>query len=236
MSQEDEMRPDPPPPPAFSERAQHTDANTSGQLMPEEKASPRSTKFLVWVIGLLAVLVPIWLSARPGGFESFLPDKLLLAPCCGVFGTLLFISFIVVTSLWHYELKSRAGTGDRPWDSWRSFWLVFLLFVISVYVGLTIYPLKALFAITRSSFERMATAPPPPRTSGYIGCWHFTDFDVDPRGGQYFVTGERSDLIDGYYFGFAHKPNTQGSPFGNAYYRLEHIEGDWYAFRSNSDW
>ena len=31
-------------------------------------------------------------------------------------------------------------------------------------------------------------------------------------------------------FGFVHKPNPDGSPFGDSGYELQHLTGDWYSF------
>jgi hypothetical protein len=37
-------------------------------------------------------------------------------------------------------------------------------------------------------------------------------------------------------YGFAFRPNDQGTPFGNAHYQHHHLFGGWYAFAASNDW
>lgn len=42
-------------------------------------------------------------------------------------------------------------------------------------------------------------------------------------------------MIDTLSFGFAYRPNLDGTPFGNAYYHTSHLFGEWYVFRVSDD-
>ena len=71
-----------------------------------------------------------------------------------------------------------------------------------------------------------------------VGLFETDDYGSDERGGVYFRTltgpdGIGPDLVS---YGIALKPNKEGSPFGNARYRLTHLFGDWYRFEASDDY
>lgn len=186
-------------------------------------------------------LLLILMSARPGGLETFLPDKFLLVfvgcPCLVVVGLCALVPLVVLG--WRLGHPMHGPGMFRAFDrTARTRYTHQVLIVLLVgLIALTSIPLRIATLPFRQSFANAVATPPPiGRFSGSLGPWTFEQAEVDARGGVYYVTGERSDLIDGYYFGFAYQPNKQGSPFGNAYYRLTPLWGDWYAFRANSDW
>jgi hypothetical protein len=91
-------------------------------------------------------------------------------------------------------------------------------------------PLRLGFAASKSTFEARLSGP---HASGRrCGLYRVDRREADPRGGVYFLTGTAPDFIspDRILSGFAHRPNLQGSPFGEVNYRLLHLGGDWYAF------
>lgn len=61
---------------------------------------------------------------------------------------------------------------------------------------------------------------------------------IDPRGGYYFRIDSGPDAIgpDIMSYGFVYKPNVEGSPFGNAKYRLSKLDRDWFFFSVSDDW
>ncbi|MGO9341000.1 MAG: hypothetical protein ACLP6E_00575, partial [Acidimicrobiales bacterium] len=68
-----------------------------------------------------------------------------------------------------------------------------------------------------------------------LGVYHVDRLATDSRGGIYFRTRSGPD---GFYtgsmtYGFSHRPNQAGSPFGDEKYALSHVVGDWYAFQAS---
>jgi hypothetical protein len=84
--------------------------------------------------------------------------------------------------------------------------------------------------LTERSFEQHGDLQAGPyRVDAYAG---------DERGGVFFRTRAGPDGIgpDTTSYGFAFRPNTEGTPFGNAHYQRRHLFGDWYAFAASDDW
>jgi hypothetical protein len=71
-----------------------------------------------------------------------------------------------------------------------------------------------------------------------LGFYSVDRYAADPRGGAYFRTHAGPDGIgpDTMSYGFAHRPNPEGSPFGRAGYHLSHVVGDWYVFSASNDY
>jgi hypothetical protein len=96
------------------------------------------------------------------------------------------------------------------------------------------------FLHARPAFEAFVASAPPARDGGEgldrrFGVYHVDRFAADPRGGLYFRTRSGPD---GFYtrrmtYGFSHRPNPTGSPFGDEKYSLSHLVGDWYCFQAS---
>ena len=96
------------------------------------------------------------------------------------------------------------------------------------------------FLHARPAFEACVAAVPSAYSGGesfdrQLGAYHVDRFVADPRGGLYFRTRSGPD---GFYtnrmaYGFSHRPNRAGSPFGDEKYALAHVVGDWYAFQAS---
>jgi hypothetical protein len=71
-----------------------------------------------------------------------------------------------------------------------------------------------------------------------FGPYRVNGYWADPRGGVYFCTHAMPCGIgpDQLSYGFAFRPNEQGTPFGNAGYYHYHLFGDWYVFAASDDW
>ena len=71
-----------------------------------------------------------------------------------------------------------------------------------------------------------------------LGFYGVDEYAADPRGGVYFRVYTGGDGIgpDQMSYGFAHKPNSEGSPFGAASYRVHRLGGDWFWFEASDDW
>lgn len=71
-----------------------------------------------------------------------------------------------------------------------------------------------------------------------LGAYEVDEYAADPRGGVFFRVHIGFDGIspDRMSYGFAFKPNRQGTPFGAARYRVYRLGGDWYWFHASNDW
>jgi hypothetical protein len=70
-----------------------------------------------------------------------------------------------------------------------------------------------------------------------VGPYTVDRYAADRRGGVYFRTATGPDGIgpDQMSYGFAYRPNGQGTPFGNARYWQAHLFGEWFTFAVSDD-
>jgi len=102
---------------------------------------------------------------------------------------------------------------------------------------------KGVFSFWREHFEALvrtavvtADGVGPTGKGEWIGPWYVDAIAADLRGGVYLRTWRGFDVIDILSYGFAYRPNQEGSPFGAAGYWLYPVAGDWWIFRASSDW
>jgi hypothetical protein len=114
--------------------------------------------------------------------------------------------------------------------------------VLALNVGLlwSDAPRRLAFLHARPAFEAAVAAAPRAYSPGQrldrrLGLYHVDRFATDPRGGTYFQTHRGPDglLMNRVTYGFSHRPNRAGSPFGDEKYALSHLVGDWYAFQAS---
>ena len=181
-------------------------------------------------IAITSLLLPV--SVYPG-----LPSELAL---------LAFISSpfwmpVVCITLWAYASMSRQAPdllgprpGRRRWFATAA--LVLVLNCCSLWCGV---PRRLAFLHARPAFQASLAAAPPAhggaRFDRRLGVYYVDRFAADLRGGLYFRTRSSPE---GFYkyrmtYGFCHRPNREGSPFGDGKYALAHVVGDWYAFQAS---
>jgi hypothetical protein len=100
-------------------------------------------------------------------------------------------------------------------------------------------PRRLAFLHSLPAFEAsIATAPraysSAKRLDRRFGVYHVDQVATDPRGGIYYRTRSGPDgfQMKKMTYGFSHRPNAAGSPFGDEKYALTHIVGEWYSFRA----
>jgi hypothetical protein len=115
--------------------------------------------------------------------------------------------------------------------------------LLSLALVLTHIPLRLAFTFGRPFFEQWVESAPASQYGGEalnrrIGMWRVDEYAADPRGGVYFRVGTGPDGLgpDTMSYGFALKPNPEGSPFGNAHYRRSRLTGEWFYFRASDDY
>jgi hypothetical protein len=135
------------------------------------------------------------------------------------------------------------GPGKGPIHRPRGVVLAVLILVLSFASILTGTPRRAALLLSRPAFQRYIATAPATANEGeplnrFLGVYHVDRYAAAPRGGVYFRTHAGPDGIgpDTMSYGFAYKPNRQGTPFGRADYRLSRIVGDWYAFMASNDY
>jgi hypothetical protein len=178
----------------------------------------------VWFLALASVVlsgVLLALSAFPGVLEQ-IPSPIALAAGGGV---ALGAAALAVRHL------VRSGPPRRR----ASAVVILACAILTPTLLLTNVPRRALFGQYRGDFEKLLTQAPPPGNRAVVGLnadlqlYWVDQWGTDARGGTYFRTMTGSGP-GGASFGFAHRPNPDGSPFGDNGYRLQHLTGDWYSF------
>lgn len=193
-----------------------------------------AANFIIVLIAL-ACGVALAISVYPGVLIDLLSTGVLLAFLFGpVWGLLALIGVIVL---------ARKGKLRGLRIPWKQVAVVFAL-LSATYVLLKFYvPLRIAFAASRASFENMVPQAKPSEFQGTplnrrLGAYEVDEYASDPRGGVYFRVYRGRDGIgpDAMSYGFAHKPNLQGTPFGAARYRVFPLGHDWCWFYVSDDW
>jgi hypothetical protein len=180
--------------------------------------------------GLLALAV--W----PGVLEDVvfsIPFICLALPLIGCWSLLLF-------GLAVRDLACKPGPSAK-----RQWWGLGSVAVMFATLGLLWFhiPQRVAFALCYPELRGLVDAAPAGGPRGVelarqVGPYRVDRYGADRRGGVFFRTHTGPDGIgpDEMSYGFAFRPNGQGTPFGNARYRRRHLFGDWYVFAASSDW
>jgi hypothetical protein len=115
--------------------------------------------------------------------------------------------------------------------------------VVLTYGLLKFYvPRRIAFRAVRGGFEQYVPSAVVSGRRGApldrrIGIYHVDQYAADPRGGVYFRTGSAADGLgpDTMSYGFAYRPNGEGTPFGRAAYLVRPLGGEWYWFQASDD-
>ncbi len=183
----------------------------------------------------LVCVVALAISVYPGVLNDLLfigiLFSILIVPLVGVVGLIVLLVL---------ALKGKLRGLRIPW---KRLAVVFAL-LFGTYVLLTFYvPRRIAFAASRTAFEQMVPQATPSEYHGTVlnrrlGVYKVDEYAADPRGGVYFRVHIGGDGIgpNRMSYGFAYKPNQNGTPFGAARYRLFRLGSDWYWFRASDDW
>lgn len=187
----------------------------------------------ILILEMLAMAGLLVLSVWPG----VLHDLLFLA----MLSAILWVPAAVIAAIVAMIIKR-----TRPRHEWSppsSVQVSMLLLIASATAILLWYeiPRRVAFIAARESFEAASVAAPlsppaaPRRTR--IGIYH-VQCAADRRGGIFFRVHSGGDGIspDTMSYGFAKRPNREGTPFGAARYRLTRISDDWFLFQASDDW
>lgn len=187
---------------------------------------------IVIVLTALASLTALAVSVYPGVLND-LPLTLVLL-------SLPVIGSVALTVLIVLACKGKLRGPQIPW---RRVVAVFSI-LLATYVLLKFYvPRRIAFAASRSAFDALVEEASGSGRQGAIlnerlGVYRVDEYAVDTRGGVYFRVYRGWDGLgpDTMSYGFAHKPNKKGTPFGAARYRVFRLGDNWHWFRASNDW
>lgn len=197
--------------------------------------SARLQEIADWILIFLGVLCAgaLIVSIYPGVLNDLTLLAILLSfvivPIVGVFGLVVLIILMRQNRLaMLLRLRKQAV-------------ILFVMLIGTIGLLKLYVPRRIAFALSRSSFERIAasTAPENVLQQGrYVGVYFVDKFATDIRGGMFFRIHRGADGLgpDEMSYGFALRPNREGTPFGAAEYRLFSLGGDWYWFKVSDDW
>jgi hypothetical protein len=116
------------------------------------------------------------------------------------------------------------------------------LVILNVVLALMGIPRWVAFEVSRRDFDAHVEQKPASSVGSEVvrrrlGLYHVENVATDARGGVYFETQRGPDGLSARTrrYGFAHRPNPWGSPFGDRDYARTHVAGDWYSFAATSD-
>jgi hypothetical protein len=171
----------------------------------------------VAVLRALSVTTAILLTASSRLLDGFPPGQALILGGLALLGGVHLALEVVI-----HELPRGA----------RTLWLGSLAIVMAT-VSFTLVlfglPRRAIFELFRQSFDaRAADGREGPQR---IGPWR-VHRELDPRGGVFFSAWSgQKDSDCSVTFGFAHRPNSEGTPFGDRLLELQPLGADWYEFQ-----
>jgi hypothetical protein len=184
----------------------------------------------MWFLALFSVVlsgVLLALSIFPGLLEQ-IPER----PAIIVGGG--FALLAAGLAAWHLVRPARQ---DRPRRRTSALVVLVVMIVTPLLLAMHV-PRRIVFARYRPHFEALLADAPAPgdqrvaNLNADFSLFWVDQWGTDARGGTYFrtLTGAAPHRRS---FGFAYQPNSEGSPFGDVGYELQHLGGDWYSFAAS---
>lgn len=177
----------------------------------------------MWFLALFCVVMTGTLAAAnlfPGVLEQIPGEAMILAG--GGFAMI---------ALW---CVFRRLTGEHRRHRASSAVVVACLVGVPALLG-TDTPRRLFFRLFQPELEAMLPDAPPAGdrvtvpVNADLQIYWIDHWGTDRRGGTYFRTAvgrKRS-------YGFVHKPNAEGSPFGDEDYKTHPLRGDWHSFQAS---
>jgi len=197
----------------------------------------------LWMIVLTipVALFLLWLDVVPGRAGSVLGWVFIVSL---IAGPLLLLAGLIAGILLLVNRAYRSWSRPRP-SAYGLTWprmAVWFLILLGTYGMLRLnVPERIAFRMSRSSFEALVEEAPERRWDDTpiqrrVGVYQVDRFARDPRGGVFFRVHSAAVFIDTTSYGFAYRPNSEGTPFGNAAYRTWDLGGGWYGFSASNDY
>jgi len=197
----------------------------------DQKQKKKLFTIRIKVLIIICVMFLLW-GLWPGSLSNFS----LLINISVMFGMLYLLAVGVrfIFSIIQQIQKKQ----DAAKTSLLRFILATVIVTTTALVASLHIPLRISFYLCKSSFEPFVVSAPAQVIPKRLGIWNIDRHETDPRGGVYFRIGTEMEGLsaDQVSHGFVYKPNSQGSPFGNARYYYSNLTGDWFYFRASDDW
>lgn len=185
--------------------------------------------FLTLLGGLFLLALAVW----PGLLENTVIETFFVCLWVPLFG----FWFLLLVGLALRDLFRRGPPGRRRWGLWSAGIMFATLALLWFHV-----PQRIGLSFCHGELRRYVDDAPADEFRGtelglQIGLYQVDRYARDERGGVYFRTATGPDGIgpDQMSYGFAFRPNNEGTPFGNANYRRRHLFAQWYAFAVSDD-
>ncbi len=192
------------------------------------------TANIVLLLACVASITAIGLSVYPGVLRDLLFMLLLTSviwlPVCAIAGVVWLVMM----------LRSRVRFIQWPWIRYGLAGVI----LMSTFVLLRYYvPRRLAFMASLPKFEALVAQAPVHEYGGTplnqrLGVFMVEDYAADVRGGVYFRVYQGNDGIgpDIMTYGFTHRPNRSGTPYGASGYKLYRLGSGWYWFHASDDW
>lgn len=156
-----------------------------------------------------------------------------------IVGCTIFFGWVEIAE----RLQSSVAMNWRSQFSKATVIRIVLIAIVSIgsYGLLKFYvPRRIAFSLSRPAFDRGLEKTPQGTNirSLQFGVYKIEAYAIDRRGGQYFRAYSHGDGLgpDTVSYGFVYQPNSEGSPFGDAYYGIHPLGKGWYWFEASGDW
>jgi hypothetical protein len=202
-------------------------------MLPSTNRSNSAARIAIALTALVCAAA-LRLNVYPGALEDFsfagICLFIALAPLAAVAG---FVWLAVL---------ARQGKLKAALPSWRTSGIVLGIIVVTCALIALDVPRRIAFAASRTEFEPLLARAGVSDYQGtaldrQLGLYRVDRFAADPRGGIYFrvATGRDGLGPDVMSYGFAYRPNPQGTPFGAAHYAFHSLRDEWYWFCASAN-
>ncbi|WP_145366925.1 hypothetical protein [Maioricimonas rarisocia] len=188
----------------------------------------------VFIVTVVVAAVGLALALWPGWLEIVLLDLPFVCAALPVIAVWL----LLVMGLAMHELLTLASRSGWLWGLCS----VAVLGVMVMILWLRV-PQRAGLAMCLGQLRPLTVDAPVNESGGTrsdvrLGPYRVDRYGGDARGGVFFRTADGPDGLgpDRMSYGFAFRPNGEGSPFGNAAYRQQQLTDEWYTFAASNDW
>ncbi|MFG0332900.1 MAG: hypothetical protein ACF8TS_06010 [Maioricimonas sp. JB049] len=188
----------------------------------------------VFIVTVVVAAVGLGIAVWPGWLEIVLLDLPFVCVALPIVAVWLLVTLGVAM----HELLTLTSRSGWLWGLCS----VAVLGVTLVLLRLAV-PQRIGLEMCREQLRPLTVDAPAGSSGGMrsdvrLGPYQVDRYGGDARGGVFFRTAEGPDGLgpDRMSYGFAFRPNGEGSPFGNAAYRQRHLSGEWYLFAASNDW
>jgi hypothetical protein len=193
-----------------------------------------ASKLVIFTTVIFCVAV-LAISIYPGAIDSLLFPVMLVSIVC--------VPIFVVIGIMVLVVLGRRGKLRIIKVPPRLVVTIIGILLVS-YILLKFYiPRRLAFMASQSAFEQIRVQLPVSGTGKItlnrkLGFYEVDEYAADSRGGIFFrvFSGGSGLGPDVTSYGFAYRPNSEGSPFGTADYQVFYLHENWYWFRVSDDY